>query len=89
AGYADGIPRSLSNKGEVTVNSHRYRIVGNVCMDLAMIDITGHEHEIFVGDEVQFWGEDSVGVDEYADIADTINYTLYTGVTKRVVKIYE
>ncbi|MBQ9976590.1 MAG: alanine racemase [Clostridia bacterium] len=89
AGYADGIPRSLSNKGEVTVNSRRYRIVGNVCMDLVMIDITGHEHEVFVGDEVQFWGENSVSVDEYADIADTINYTLYTGVTKRVVKIYE
>jgi len=89
AGYADGIPRSLSNKGEVTVNGKRYKIVGNVCMDLLMIDITGHENEVFVGDEVQFWGEKSISVDEYARLADTINYTLYTGVTKRVVKIYE
>jgi alanine racemase len=89
AGYADGIPRSLSNKGEVTVNGKRYKIVGNVCMDLLMIDITGHENEVFVGDEVQFWGENSISVDEYAKLSDTINYTLYTGVTKRVVKIYE
>ncbi len=89
AGYADGIPRSLSNKGEVTVNGRRYKIVGNVCMDLLMIDITGHENEVSVGDEVQFWGEKSISVDEYARLADTINYTLYTGVTKRVVKIYE
>ena len=58
-------------------------------MDLLMIDITGHENEVFVGDEVQFWGERSISVDEYAKLADTINYTLYTGVTKRVVKIYE
>jgi len=89
AGYADGIPRSLSNKGEVTINSRRYKIVGNVCMDLVMVDITGHEHEVYVGDEVQFWGENSISVDEYAKIADTINYTFYTGVSKRVVKIYE
>lgn len=89
AGYADGIPRSLSNKGEVTINSRRYKIVGNVCMDLVMVDITGHEHEVYVGDEVQFWGESSISIDEYARLADTINYTLYTGVSKRVVKIYE
>ena len=89
AGYADGIPRSLSNKGEVTINSRRYKIVGNVCMDLVMVDITGHEHEVFVGDEVQFWGENSISVDEYAKIANTINYTFYTGVSKRVVKVYE
>jgi alanine racemase len=89
AGYADGIPRSLSNKGEVTINSRRYKIVGNVCMDLIMVDITGHEHEVSVGDEVKFWGHDSIGIDEYAKIAQTINYTLYTGVSKRVVKVYE
>ena len=89
AGYADGIPRSLSNKGEVTINSKRYKIVGNVCMDLVMVDITGHEHEVFVGDEVKFWGEASISVDEYAEKSGNINYTLYTGVSKRVVKVYE
>lgn len=89
AGYADGIPRSLSNKGEVTVNGKRYKIVGNVCMDLLMIDVTDHENEVFVGDEVQFWGQNSISVDEYAKLSSTINYTLYTGVTKRVVKVYE
>lgn len=89
AGYADGIPRSLSNKGEVTINSVRYKIVGNVCMDLVMIDITDHVREVSVGDEVRFWGQDSIGIDEYAKIAGAINYTLYTGISKRVVKLYE
>ncbi len=89
AGYADGIPRSLSNKGKVTVNSQRYSIIGNVCMDLLMIDVTGHESDVSVGDEVQFWGEHSIEIDEVALAADTINYTLYTGVSKRVEKVYE
>ncbi len=89
AGYADGIPRSLSNKGEVTVNSHRFPIVGNVCMDLLMIDITGFEDKVSVGDEVQFWGSASIGIDEYAKLSGMINYTLYTGVSKRVEMVYE
>ena len=89
AGYADGIPRSLSNIGEVTINSKRYKIVGNVCMDLLMVDITEDKDKIKVGDEVCFWGEDSISVDEYAEKSGLINYELYTGVSKRVVKIYE
>ncbi len=89
AGYADGIPRSLSNKGEVTINSRRYPIVGNVCMDLLMVDVTGFESEVHVGDEVQFWGDGSIGIDEVAKHSGMINYTLYTGVSKRVEKVYE
>ncbi len=89
AGYADGIPRTLSNKGEATVNGMKFSIVGSVCMDLLMLDITGKEDKVKVGDEVHFWGENSIPIDEYAKICDTINYTIYTGVSKRVEKIYE
>lgn len=89
AGYADGIPRALSNKGEATINGIRFSIAGSVCMDLLMLDITGYEDRIKVGDEVHFWGNDSISVDEYAKLCDTINYTVYTGVSKRVEKIYE
>ena len=89
AGYADGISRALSNKGEATINGIRFSIVGTVCMDLLMLDITGYEDKVRVGDEVLFWGEGSIPVDEYAKLCDTISYTVYTGISKRVVRIYE
>ena len=86
AGYADGVPRYLSNCGKVTVNGRVYDIVGKVCMDLLMIDVT--DSPVKVGDEVVFWGEDGLSVDCYADLVNTISYTLYTGVTKRVTRKY-
>lgn len=89
AGYADGIPRSLSNKGRVTVNGEVFNIVGNVCMDLLMIDITDANTNIKAGDEVTFWGSESISVDEYARLAGTICYELYTGISPRVTRIYD
>lgn len=86
AGYADGIPRSLSNCGKVSVNGKVYDIVGNVCMDLLMIDVT--DAPVKVGDEVIFWGEGGLSVDYYAEAINTISYTLYTGVSKRVERKY-
>lgn len=89
AGYADGIPRSLSNKGEVVIGGERFRIVGNVCMDLFMVDITDSKNPIQSGDEVVLWGENGISIDEYAKVSGDINYTFYTGVSERVTKIYE
>ena len=89
AGYADGIPRSLSNKGEVMIKGERFKIVGNVCMDLFMVDITDAKSSIRSGDEVVLWGEDGISIDEYAEVSGDINYTFYTGVSERVTKIYE
>ncbi len=89
AGYADGIPRSLSNKGEVMIGDERFRIVGNVCMDLFMVDITDAKAPIRSGDEVVLWGEKGISIDEYAEVSGDINYTFYTGVSERVTKIYE
>ena len=89
AGYADGIPRSLSNKGEVMIGGERFKIVGNVCMDLFMVDITDAKSAIRSGDEVVLWGENGISIDEYAKASGDINYTFYTGVSERVTKIYE
>lgn len=89
AGYADGIPRSLSNKGEVMIGGERFKIVGNVCMDLFMIDITDSKAPIHSGDEVILWGDKGISIDEYAKVSGDINYTFYTGVSERVTKIYE
>ena len=89
AGYADGIPRSLSNRGEVVIGGERFKIVGNVCMDLFMVDITDAKAPIHSGDEVILWGEKGISIDEYARVSGDINYTFYTGVSERVTKIYE
>lgn len=89
AGYADGIPRALSNKGRVKINGEIFNIVGNVCMDLLMVDITDAKNPISMGDEVTFWGEDSIPIDEYAALSGQISYTLYTGISLRVARIYE
>lgn len=89
AGYADGIPRTLSNNGRVKINGEVFNIVGNVCMDFLMVDITDAKCQIKAGDEVVFWGSEGISIDEYAQCADTISYTLYTGISPRVAKIYE
>jgi alanine racemase len=89
AGYADGIPRALSNKGRVKINGEIFNIVGNVCMDLLMVDITDAKNSVSTGDEVIFWGEDGISIDEYAVLSGEISYTLYTGISPRVTRIYE
>lgn len=89
AGYADGIPRSLSNKGRVKINGEAFNIVGNVCMDLLMVDITDAKNPIKAGDEVLFWGQEGISVEEYASLSGSISYELYTGISPRVTRIYE
>lgn len=85
-GYGDGYPRALSNRGEVLVNGVAVRVVGNVCMDHFMIDVTDLEG-IEVGDEVVLWGE-GLKAEEVAAKADTISYELVTRVGDRVERRY-
>ncbi len=84
-GYADGYPRLLSNKGQVIINGQRANIVGRVCMDQMVVDVT-HIKEIEIGDEVILFGKD-LPVDEIAELAGTINYEIVCGVSKRVPRI--
>ena len=89
-GYADGYPRALSNRGYVLVRGRRAPIVGRVCMDLTMVDVTGIDG-VALGDEVVLWGKQDDGeirVDEVADWAESISYELLCAVGRRVPRIY-
>ncbi len=90
AGYADGVPRLLSNRGEVLVRGRRARIVGRVCMDQMMIDATDIDG-VAVGDVVTVFGADGgerISADDAAALADTIGYELICSITKRVPRVY-
>lgn len=89
-GYADGYPRVLSGKAEALVRGQRARIVGRVCMDQLMLDVTGIDG-VSEGDTVTLFGRDGdecVTTDELAEIAGTINYEIVCGISKRVPRVY-
>ncbi|MDX1439356.1 MAG: alanine racemase [Rubricoccaceae bacterium] len=87
AGYGDGLPRSLSNSGEVGIKGKRYPIVGRVCMDMFMVDL-GQDRVIQVGEEVVLFGPGGPSAVEAAGTAGTIAYDLTTGLTPRVPRVY-
>jgi len=85
-GYADGFDRRFSNYGgEVWVRGKRCPVVGNVCMDQAMIDVTGADAR--PGDIVEVFGE-HMPLQELADKLGTITYEILTSVSRRVQRIY-
>jgi alanine racemase len=90
-GYADGYRRSLTNRGEALVRGLRAPVVGTVCMDWIMLDVTGIEG-VAVGDEVILMGSDkwgnSVRAEELAEWSQTIPYELFCGISKRVPRVY-
>jgi len=85
-GYADGYSRLLSNRGEVLIKGRRAPIIGSVCMDMCMVDISGMEG-VQPGDEVIMFGKE-ISVDEVADKIGTINYEVVCAVSRRVPRIY-
>lgn len=90
AGYADGWSRSLSNRGEVLVNGRRAKIVGRVCMDQFMADVTNIP-DAAVGDTVTLIGRDgaeTVTMDEIAGLMGTINYETACLIGKRVPRVF-
>lgn len=90
AGYADGIPHRLSNRGHVIANGRLAPIVGAVSMDLTSIDVT-HAPELRVGDSVTLLGsEGNVTIDaqQIAKVAGTISYSVLCGIHARVKRVY-
>jgi len=85
-GYADGLNRLLSNKGEVFVKNKYAKIVGTICMDMAMIDINSIEN-IAVNDEVEIFGK-HISIDKIAEICTTIPYEIMTNISTRVKRVY-
>lgn len=85
-GYADGFDRRFSNYGgEVIVRGKRCPVVGNVCMDQAMVDVTGTDAH--VGDSVEVFGE-RLPLQELSDRLGTIPYEVLTSVSRRVQRVY-
>ncbi|MGL4345144.1 MAG: alanine racemase [Cellulosilyticaceae bacterium] len=89
-GYADGYSRRLSGKGRVLIRGHYAQVVGNICMDQFMVDVT-HIPNIAVGDEVVVFGKQGdleITIEEIAHLADTINYEIMCMIGKRVPRRY-
>ena len=89
-GYADGYPRSLSNKGWVLIHGHRCPILGRVCMDQFMVDVTELE-SVQVMDEVTLLGKDGeekITAEMLGDLSGRFNYELVCDISRRVPRIY-
>jgi len=90
-GYADGYNRLLSNQGEVLVRGSRFPIIGRICMDQTMIDVTNLP-QVEIGDEVVLWGrqgQEEITVEEIAEKIGTINYEIvHMPDKKRVPKLF-
>ncbi len=87
-GYADGYTRSIAKEGKILVkNEISAKIIGRICMDQCMIDVT-NVNNINAGDEVTLFGADQITADDIAKWADTINYEVVCLISKRVPRIY-
>lgn len=84
-GYGDGYPRLLSNRGHVMINGKKASVVGNVTMDLMMVDVTDIK-DAFTGSIATILG-DGVSAWDLAEAAETISYEIFTGVSKRVERV--
>ncbi|MGI6607272.1 MAG: alanine racemase [Peptococcia bacterium] len=86
-GYADGIRRSLSNKGQVVINGQLAPIIGTICMDCFMVDVTDLAH-VQVEDDVFIWDNEKITVEDIANLYGTINYEVISTISDRVIREY-
>lgn len=90
-GYGDGYPRALSNRAEVLVHGRRARVIGRVCMDMLMADVTDIPG-VTLSDEVVLMGrqgDECITPDELAELAGTIPYEIMLGLHPRIPRIIE
>lgn len=89
-GYADGYPTALSNKGYMIINGQRADVIGKVCMDQTMLDVT-HIEDVAIGDEVLVFGEKEesiIPLEEVAELANTITYDILCRISLRIPRAY-
>ncbi|MBN1901619.1 alanine racemase [Candidatus Sumerlaeota bacterium] len=89
AGYADGYPRHLSGKGEALIRGKRARVIGIICMDQMMVDVT-HIDDVKRGDEAILFGtgEGTPSVEELSVLANTNKNNIISGISRRAPRIY-
>lgn len=86
-GYADGVRRLLSNNGNIVINNQLAPIVGRVCMDSFMVDVTDVD-DVKIGDEVFIWDNKNILLEDVAKKCGTINYEILCTVSERVPRRY-
>ena len=86
-GYSDGIPRILSNKGYVYVNGKKANILGKICMDQCIVDLTDIK-DVSMDSEVIFYGNNGPKLLDVANLADTNRNELLSIVSRRVARVY-
>ena len=87
-GYADGIRRCMSNRGHVVINNQLAPIVGTVCMDCFMVDVTDIHGEVVDGTDVYIWDNNLITVEDIAKIYNTISWEVISTISDRVVRDY-
>ena len=87
-GYADGLRRELSNKGAVIVNGKKAPILGSICMDSCMIDVTDIKG-VRVGCDVYIWDNCVQTIEDIAGECNTINYEILSTISNRVPRTFE
>lgn len=82
-GYADGFRRCLSNKGKVLINGKLVPIIGKICMDGFMVDVTDLE-DVKVNDDVFIWDNDIISLEKFSNECDSFNYEILCTISNRV-----
>jgi alanine racemase len=85
-GYADGLSRSLSNKGYVVINKHKCKILGNICMDSTLIDVTDVDCKL--NDDVYIFDNDIIKLNDLSKELRTIDYEIISTINDRVEREY-
>ena len=90
-GYGDGYARGLSNRGEVLIRGKRARILGRVCMDQFMVDVTDIPDTVFMDEVVLIGrdGDDEITVEELSEICGRFNYEFVCCLGKRIPRVYK
>lgn len=85
-GYADGLTRNFAKKGYVIVNNKKAKILGNICMDSSMIDVSDIDAKL--NDDVYIWDNKNQSLDDIAKIMGTINYEVMCNISNRVIRVF-
>lgn len=86
-GYADGYLRAFSGKAEVLIRGRYAKVLGRVCMDQMIVDVTGIP-DVREGEEAVLFGETGITANDLAAVADTIGYEMLCGIARRVPRVY-
>ena len=86
-GYADGLNRLATNNGYVVINNKKAPILGNICMDSIMVDVTEIEN-VHINTDVYIWDNEIIKLEDIANNCNTINYEIISTISSRVPRVF-